>query len=395
MTAPVQAAVAGGSEKGVSTPAAAPAESDKTKKLDMAEKFAGNPDILKVLKQRDEAKRKAAPPAPPDKPAAPADAAKPEAGTPPPKKDETPKPGDEAKPKDPVDDSVVLDFAKLGKDEPKPEGEDAHNIVLTDEEAANADKAKAKFADLNKDNATQRRLKREATAQVTTLQAELAKVQKELDAARTQQPQVVNAGRYLSQFTKPEQVKAAHADALEVVRQLQEDSERESITLSGNRVWKMGKEDGTTIHAQVAALAFEILEDYEDRLKQLDSRSAAEKAVSEKLPHLTKIIPDFQKRYDTVLNSDWAAQGPSISMNAAIGELVTSGTYVLMKAGTKPAATPPASPAPQERKPDDLPSTTPPVRPVEAGKPDVSDLRAKAMSGDKEALKKWIKTGGK
>lgn len=387
MTAPAQPAASG--EPGKGAPAAAPAEPVKATMPDLAEKFAGNPKALEVLKKREQSRQKSTESAA----AAATPAASTAAAAAPASNDKPAATGDEVKPAAAADEAVVIDFTKLG--EPgEPDDEDSPPKPLSDDEAADLEKVKAKLTEAHKDNATQRRLKREAAEKAAKVEAELAKAQKELAELKATQPAASAPGGYLARFNTPEQVEAARQDALEAVRQLQADPERDSITLPGNRVWKLVGDDGTDHRASVTDLAFEILETSDARLKQIQARTAAEKAVADKLPLLSKTIPDFQGRYDAVLKSDWSTQSPSIALNAAVGELVTSGAFVLTKAGAKPATKPPAPPA-EERKGSELPSTTPPMRPVKPGEPDVSDLRAKALKGDKKALELWIKTGGR
>lgn len=368
--------------------AASPAEPTKAKTPDLANKFS-NPKILDVLKKREAAKAAAAPSIAASDSPAPAAVVKPDAAqaTPPPEA----KPGDDGKQTPKADAPEVIDFTQLGT--AKPEGDDTPPSELTGADALDLEKVKAKLSEAHKDSAAQRKLKREAAEKATKLEGELKATQAELEALKQAPKPAAQTGRYLDRFTKVEEVTLAHQDALETIKQLTEDPERESVTLSGNRVWKLVDGEGKSMAAQAADTALEILESYDTRVKQLTARGDAEKLVTEKLPLLTKAIPDFEKRYKTVLDSDWSAQGPSISLNAAVGELVTSGAYVLTKAG-QPAAKPAAQP-PAAEKAADLPSTTPPVRPVETGKPDTTDLRARALKGDKKALREWIAIGGK
>lgn len=379
-----------GKEAATAPVATTPAEPAKAKTPDLADKFS-NPKILAVLKKREAAKAAAAPSNASVSPA-PVVVVKSDApqATPPPE----PKPGDDSKPTPKPDAAEVIDLTQLGKETPG--GDDTPPSELTGADALDLEKVKAKLSEAHKDSAAQRKLKREAAEKATQLAGELKAAQAELEALKQTPP--APTGRYLDRFTKVEEVNLAHQDALEAIKQLTEDPEREDITLSGNRVWKLVDGEGKSLAAQAADTALEILESYDTRVKQLTTRGEAEKLVTEKLPLLTKAIPDFEKRYKTVLDSDWSAQGPSISLNAAVGELVTSGAYVLTKAGkpdAKPAAQPPAA-----EKAADLPSTTPPVRPVESGKPDTSELRARAMdpkaspAARAKALKEWI-AGGK
>lgn len=379
-----------GKEAAPAPVATTPAEPAKAKTPDLAAKFS-NPKILDVLKKREAAKAAAAPSSASDSPA-PVVVVKPAApqATPPPE----PKPGDDSKTTPKPDAAEVIDFTQLGKE--TPEGDDTPPSELTGADALDLEKVKAKLHDAHKDSAAQRKLKREAAEKANKLEGELKAAQAELEALKQTPP--APTGRYLDRFTKVEEVTLAHQDALETIKQLTEDPERENITLSGNRVFKLVGEDGKSFAAQAADTALEILESYDTRVKQLTTRGDAEKLVTEKLPLLTKAIPGFDQRYKTVLASDWGAQGPSISLNAAVGELVTSGAYVLTKAGqpAKTAAQPPAA-----EKAAELPSQMPPVRPVEAGKPDTSELRARAMdpkaspAAREKAMREWIAASGK
>lgn len=318
------------------------------------------------------------------------------------------KAGDDGKGSGDVPDAGVIDFSQPAEQATEAEGGAEGEEVLaelTDAEAGDLPKVRAKLTEAHKDNARQRKLKQEALKSAETLKADVTRLNQELEtaraeaAARSAQPAATTAGGtgYLAQFTKAEQVQAAKADALAVLKQVSANPDAESVVLPGNREWKLVNEKGESLAARAVEMAMEIVEGAEERVKQLEVRGAAERLVAERLPVLEKAVPDFKGRYEKLLKADWGSEGPKLSLHAAIGELVTSGEYTLVPKGKGKAAAkavaPTTTPTVVKAKVEELPSTMPAMRPVEAGKPDVSALKARALGGDKEALKQWIKTG--
>lgn len=306
----------------------------------------------------------------------------------------TAKPGDAEKPKDEEPESGVIDFSKLTTSAPAA-GEDGAPAALTEAELADLGIVRKKLEEAHKDNAAQRKLKRELKEAKEKLEAENKSLSEELEQVRAQAGTKSAGKSYLDKFSTVEDVEAAKADALETLRQLQEQPDRESITLPGNRSWKMLTAEGKSIAAGAAQTAFDILEGYDGKVKQLAERTAAETVVKDHLPKLAKALPDFEKSYKETLASDWTARAPEISLDAALGKLVRTGAYVMVPAG-KQAAAKPAAAAPKKDEPKpELPNTPPPVREAKAGEADVSDLKKRAFAGDPKALEQWIKQGGK
>lgn len=393
ITLPTQtAAVAPGQKAGVETPAAAapaakPAEPAKAKTRDpLMEQMP--PSVRKVLEKKLAAQAGSAtiPNAAAELPAQqPMAAAKPE---------EKPKPeaGDEAKPKDETPEAGIIDFAELAKEATG--GDEEGPKPLTEAELADLNIVKTKLTDAHKDNAQLRRQRREEREAKEKLQQQVEALNGQLQEAQAAR-QAPTKGGYLGRFTTEAEVHAAKADALEALRQLQEDPERDTILLPGNRPWKMTDAQGQPVHAQVAKTAFDILDGYEARLQQLGGRSAAEKLVEEKLPVMKKAIPDFEKSYKENLEADWGTRAPELSLHAAIGALVTSGEYVLRP---KQAPKPETKPAPKKEPAAEaeLPSATPGVRQVKDGAEDVTALKARYLkTRSPKDLSAWIKAGGR
>lgn len=351
-----------------------------------------------VLDKRAAAKAAAAAPAADSPaPAAPAAQAPTAAATPPAASTPTPAtPGSDAKP-DAAPDAGIIDLASQGTPTASGDDDEAHPTELSEADAGDLAKVKAKLEEAHKDNAKQRKLKREAAEAAEALKTQLADLQKQLETAQ-QSATSPAGGRYLDRFSKLEDVQRAHADARATLDQLVKTPDATEVTLPGGRKWSLVDADGQSFAPQAAETALEIIDTYEARTKELQARSDAERLVAEKLPVLSKAVPDFEQRYQRTLKADWRSEAPKLSLNAALGELVTSGDYVLVprgkaasqaKASGKDAA--PAAPA---AKPD-LPTMTPPVRSVEAGQEDLSHLREKALKGDQKALAEWIKKSGK
>ncbi len=348
------------------------------------------PQVRKVLEAKQTAKnadRERTSPAVTELPekAAPMAAARPEG-----KPEEELKSSDEVKGGE-VPDAGIIDFMEL-ETEALP-GEEEGLKPLTEAELADLNIVKTKLTDAHKDNAHLRKQRREATEakeQLLKDNAELKKQLEEVQAAR----QVPQTGNYLDRYQSVEEVHAAKADAMEVLRQLQEEPERAVITLPGNRQWKMLGAEGEALHGVVAQTALEILDGYDARVKQLGGRGESEKLVKEKLPAISKAIPDFEKRYQANLEADWHAEAPKLSLHAAIGELVTSGQYVL-RVRQAPAAVKVKTVKPAAGD-EELPSTTPPMRQVNGGEAEVAALRAKYLkTRSPKDLSAWIQAGGK
>lgn len=313
------------------------------------------------------------------------------AETKPPKPAEAPKQGDDVKGNEPPD-AGVIDFTKL-KPKAETDGEDAP-AALTEAELADLKTVQGKLTEAHKDNAAQRKLKRDALEAKEKLEKDLQALNEQLAAARSEASAKASGDRYLDRFNSPQEVEYAREDALATLRQLQENPEADVITLPGNRPWKMINSKGEHIGASAAETAFEILEDYDGKIKQIGERTSAEKVVSETLPLLKSHIPELEKDYKALLTSDWRSKAPEIALDAALGRMVRLGQYTMVPAGkqaeaTKPAARQAAAPPPE------LPNTQPPVREAKPGEKDVSHLKARAFKGDPKALEQWIKQSGK
>lgn len=382
---------------GTATPPPAPADSAPQKKTPDPLMAALPPAALKVLKERlanktasdtettpppakviveDEAKAKSAAAA---------------ETTPQPKPKEAPKQGDEVKNDEPPD-AGVIDFTKL-KPKADPDGEDGP-AALTEAELADLKTVQGKLTEAHKDNAAQRKLKREALEAKEKLEKDIQALNEQLEAARAEASAKASGDRYLDRFSSPQEVEYAREDALATLRQLQDNPEAEIITLPGDRKWKMINSKGEHIGASAAETAFEILEDYDGKIKQLGERTSAEKVVSETLPLLKSHIPELEKDYKELMAADWRSKAPEISLDAALGRLVRLGQYTMVPAGKQAS-----QPAPAAKKaaapPPELPNTQPPVREAKPGEKDVSHLKARAFKGDSKALEQWIKQSGK
>lgn len=325
------------------------------------------------------------PPAAADKPAAPPAPELPK---------EQPKPSDAEKPTDDPPEAGVIDFSKLA--EAKPAGEDGAPAPLTEAELADLKIVQAKLQEAHKDNAAQRKLKRELKEAKEKLEADNKALTEQLEAARAQPAPAAQFGKYLDGAQNVEHASHLKADAVETLRQLQENPDADVILLPGNRQWKITDAEGRHLGAQIAQDCFDILDGYDGKVQQLRDRAAAETVVKDKLPLLSKALPDIEKSYQELLRSDWNARAPEISLDAALGKLVRTGEYVMVPAKKQDAwKHAPAEAVKKKEPPAELPHTPPPVREAKAGEQDLSHLKARAMKGDQKALKEWIQKSGK
>lgn len=350
------------------------AETAKAVKFDKVTEML-NPAARKLLASRPTPPSKELPPTQPE--------------TKPTIKPEPAKPGDDAKPDEPTPDAGVIDFSELGQAvTPAEDGETP--TEPTDIELADLDVVKKKIKEAHKENATLRKQRREDREAKDAAMAELTKLKEEL--ATVQASKASASQSYLDRFTKTEEVDSAYADAMAALQGFAKDADADFVMLPGERRWELSTDES---RAGAKSLALEIVSGYNAKMKQLGQRADADKLVTEKLPLLTKSVPDFESRYKKTLTLDWASEAPRISLNAALGELVVSGDYVLVP--RKAAA---QKPAPKtEAKPTlgELPKEQPPVREATEG-PDLKDLKDKALKGGKEgqkALQEWIRLNPK
>ncbi len=366
------------------------AESEKTMKRDPLEQM--------LTPKAREALRKLQPPVKPVQ-APPADdkskAAAPSAEiTPPPATSSTTPPAaaksDDVKPKETPDDGVI-DFTKLNSEEGKPKtGEDDELPALTDAELADHTVVKTKLNDAHKTNANLRKQRREAREQADGLKAQVDELTKKLEDASSNAAQPNS--RFIDRYHKPEELTSARADAMEILRQLSDDASLAVIQLPGNRPWNLLDAQGNHHGADAAKWAIDILDGYDSKIEQINGRSTAEQMVADKLPQLKTLVPSIEDDYQKNLKADWDAKAPELSLNAALGGLVTRGDYVLVpraKAGattSKPAAQQAAPP------PAELPNTPPaPVVTEKGANPEAAALWEKAKKGDQTALQKWLR----
>lgn len=366
------------------------AESDKTMKRDPLEQM--------LTPKAREALRKLQPPAKPVQ-APPADdkskAAAPSAEiTPPPATSSTTPPaaakGDDMKSQDTPDDGVI-DFTKLSSEEGKSKtGEDDELPALTDAELADQTVVKSKLNEAHKTNANLRKQRREAREQAEGLKAQVDELTKQLEEASSNAAQPNS--RFIDRYNKLEDLTSARADAMEILRQLNDDASLAVIQLPGNRPWNLLDAQGNHHGADAAKWAIDILDGYDSKVEHLNNRSTAEKLVADKMPLLKKHVPGIEDDYQKNLKADWSAKAPELSLHAALGALVTSGDYVLVpraKAGAtsiKPAAQQAAPP------PAELPNTPPAPAVTEKGaNPEAAALWEKAKKGDQAALQKWLR----
>jgi hypothetical protein len=257
-----------------------------------------------------------------------------------------PAPADQTDP-----DEVVIDFSAA--EETPAEGtseEAATEPDLTEEELTGLnDKARKKLSDAHKEAAKVRKRAQEAERKAVELETRL----KELDTASAQRgndiPAELNAANSLSHVTDDAVLNAYEQDARNVLSILQAYASGKDVDTSYKSLV-----DGQTYdldHTYAAWAAGTVL-DVEGRRKQLTVLRKAQDTAS-KIETRLKETPGFTDALKGITGQKLITEWPQRRVQAAIGELVTSGQYRLIKISNGKAAgatSPAAVTAPTPKK---------------------------------------------
>jgi len=263
-------------------------------------------------------------------------------------------------------DEVVVDFSATDEAEETPAADPATEpdaATLTDEDLHGLDdKARKKLTDAHKEAAKVRKRAQEAERRAEELEARV----KELDTASTQRgndvPAELNSANSLSHVTDDKVLSAYEQDARNVLQVLQALADGKEVDSSYRSLV-----DGKTYeldHTYAAWAAGTVL-DVDSRRKQLTVLRKAQDTAT-KIETRLKDTPGFTDALKGITGSSLVTEWPERRVQAAIGKLVTSGQYRLIKISNNKAAgaTSPASvTAPTPQKAPTSSPTTPRAEP--------------------------------
>lgn len=247
---------------------------------------------------------------------------------------------------EPDADEVVVEFSDTDEPEPPasdtPAGEEPETPALSDDELQGLDeKARKKLTDAHKEAAKVRKRAQEAERKAQELTARL----EELEASATQRgndiPAELNGNNSLSHVTDDKMLAAYEKDARNVLAILQGIANGQELDTQYRSLV-----DGKTYeldHTYAAWAAGTIL-DVEGRRKQLTVLRKAQDTAG-KIESRLKDTPGFNDALKSISGAALVTEWPQRRVQAAIGQLVTSGQYRLIKIskGNAAGATSPAS----------------------------------------------------
>ena len=254
------------------------------------------------------------------------------------------------------EEEIVVDFSAEDPEAPETPGtetEDPENPTLSEDDLHGLDaQARKKLTDAHKEAAKVRKRAQAAEQEATDLKARLAELETQSTQAGSQVPAELNASNSLAHVTDDKVLNAYERDArnvLAILQNLANGQEVESTYRS--------HVDGQTYdldHTYAAWAAGTIL-DVEGRRKQLTVLNKAQ-ATATKIESRLKDTPGFTAALKSITGAQLVTEWPQRRVQAAIGELVTSGQYRLIKIskGTAAGATSPASvtaPTPKKAAP--------------------------------------------
>lgn len=260
-------------------------------------------------------------------------------------------------------DEVVIDFSSAEEDPTNPEAPSSDDspadAELTEEELTGLDeKARKKLNDAHKEAAKVRKRAQEAERRAAELETKL----KEQETASAQRgndlPAEFNTANSLSHVTDDKVLAAYEQDARNVLGILQAIAAGKEVDADYRSLV-----DGQTYeldHTYAAWAAGTVL-DVESRRKQLTVLHKAQDTAS-KIESRLKETPGFAEALKTITGQRLVTEWPQRRVQAAIGELVTSGQYRLIKISNGKAAgatSPAAVTAPTPKKAPTSSPTTP------------------------------------
>lgn len=304
--------------------------------------------------------------------------------------------------KEKTDEDVVVDFSaeedaaaegegEAGADEAGPEG-------LSEEELAALDaRARKAYLEANKEAAKVRKRAQEAEARAAELAEKLKAAEEARVAAGDEVPAALNAHNSLAHVTDERLLAAYERDAQNVLARLREMAAAEQSGQYVETVYKSlvdGKDyDLSEDSTGYASWAAGTVLDAEGRRKQLTVLGAARESAK-KLEARLKETPGFEEALKAVTGQALVNEWPRRRVQAAIGELVTSGQYRLIKVtkGSAGGASAGLVAAPTPAKADKI--SPPPRREPGGSMPNGSPANGEVSNAKLRALhERAMKTG--
>lgn len=254
------------------------------------------------------------------------------------------------------EEEIVVDFSATDPETPETPGtepEDPENPTLSEDDLTGLDeKARKKLTDAHKEAAKVRKRAQAAEQEAADLKARLAELETQSTQAGSQVPAELNASNSLAHVTDDTVLTNYERDARNVLAILQKLANGQEVDTAYRSLV-----DGQTYdldHTYAAWAAGTIL-DVEGRRKQLTVLNKAKDTAS-KIESRLKDTPGFTQALKSITGAQLVTEWPQRRVQAAIGELVTSGQYRLIKIskGTAAGATSPASvtaPTPKKAAP--------------------------------------------
>lgn len=254
------------------------------------------------------------------------------------------------------EEEIVVDFSATDPETPETPGtetEDPENPTLSEDDLHGLDaQARKKLTDAHKEAAKVRKRAQAAEQEAADLKARLAELETQSTQAGSQVPAELNASNSLAHVTDDTVLTNYERDARNVLAILQKLANGQEVENTYRSLV-----DGQTYeldHTYAAWAAGTIL-DVEGRRKQLTVLNKAKDTAS-KIESRLKDTPGFTQALKSITGAQLVTEWPQRRVQAAIGELVTSGQYRLIKIskGTAAGATSPASvtaPTPKKAAP--------------------------------------------
>lgn len=255
-----------------------------------------------------------------------------------------------------TEEEIVVDFSATDPEAPETPGteaEDPENPTLSEDDLHGLDaQARKKLTDAHKEAAKVRKRAQAAEQEAADLKARLADLETRATEAGSQVPAELNASNSLAHVTDDTVLTNYERDARNVLAILQKLANGQEVENTYRSLV-----DGQTYeldHTYAAWAAGTIL-DVEGRRKQLTVLNKAKDTAS-KIESRLKDTPGFSAALKSITGAQLVTEWPQRRVQAAIGELVTSGQYRLIKIskGTAAGATSPASvtaPTPKKAAP--------------------------------------------
>lgn len=291
-----------------------------------------------------------------------------------------------------------------GEDAVTDQGDEDEAEALSDEDLAALDeKARKQMTDLHKANAKIRKRAQEAEQKAKELEEKLAGIEKAEQERAAQVPEAVarQSGNSLWQVKDSAVLDAFEQDARAVIDKLSRLGDPDRYP--DEEAEYQSRVDGKTytIDAKFASWAVGTLEDVRERREELKAATVSEGKGASIAKRMEK-APEYAEALKQISGAKLATQWPEVRAEAAIGRMVTSGKYKLVKISTGQAAAATSaakgagtsSPTPAKRTPPREPrGTMPRGAPEEAGGvPGLSAIQGRAMkSGKPDDIKELLK----